>query len=250
DQTPTAIVTDKRTFPLPDGAQITVVRFHAGLVHLALHAGSQDPPLHGVALPAAHGSRVTPEEQPHLVAAFNGGFKAADAPGGFIAGGAVISLPVTGQASLVVYTDGVAGVGAWNSQYVPQLDRPVADVRQNLPPLVTGGQPNPTLGNVKAWGDPLHEVPLTARSGAGVDRQGDLLYAASMKALPADLAAALIRAGATDAMELDINPNWVQLDVASVPGGPLTAAIPGQVRPSQQYVTGWTRDFFTVTADA
>ncbi len=31
-------------------------------------------------------------------------------------------------------------------------------------------------------------------------------------------------------------------------GGSLTAAIPGQVRPAGQYLTGWTRDFVTVLA--
>jgi hypothetical protein len=49
-------------------------------------------------------------------------------------------------------------------------------------------------------------------------------------------------------MELDINPEWVQLDVAGSPGGPLRAAIPGQHRPAGQYLTGWTRDFIAVLA--
>jgi len=49
-------------------------------------------------------------------------------------------------------------------------------------------------------------------------------------------------------MELDINPEWVQLAVARTPGGSLAAAIPGQVRPADQYLTGWTRDFVTVLA--
>jgi hypothetical protein len=51
-------------------------------------------------------------------------------------------------------------------------------------------------------------------------------------------------------MELDINPEWVQMDVASSPGGPLKAGIPGQHRPATQYLTGWTRDFIAVLAPA
>ena len=35
-------------------------------------------------------------------------------------------------------------------------------------------------------------------------------------------------------MELDIDPEWVQLDVAH--------------RPGDQYLVGWSRDFFTVVA--
>ena len=69
-----------------------------------------------------------------------------------------------------------------------------------------------------------------------------------MSAVPADLAAALTSRGARIAMELDINPEWVQLDAAGIPGGRLTAEIPGQHRPSNQYLAGWTRDFFTVLA--
>ncbi len=85
-----------------------------------------------------------------------------------------------------------------------------------------------------------------ARSALGQDAAGHLIYAASMSTTPADLARALVRSGARTGMELDINPEWVQLAVARSPGGPLAAAIPGQVRPATQYLTGWTRDFVTV----
>jgi hypothetical protein len=69
-----------------------------------------------------------------------------------------------------------------------------------------------------------------------------------MSTTPEDLAQVLATSGALTAMELDINPEWVQLATARAPGGPLTAAIPGQIRPAGQYLTGWTRDFITVLA--
>ncbi|MHB8506389.1 MAG: hypothetical protein ACYDEN_11845, partial [Acidimicrobiales bacterium] len=94
----------------------------------------------------------------------------------------------------------------------------------------------------------LYGVAATARSAVGTDPAGDLVYAGSMAALPADLAAALQVAGLTNAMELDINPYWVQADVAATPGGTLTAAVPGQQRSSDTYLLGWTRDFFAVLA--
>jgi hypothetical protein len=65
-----------------------------------------------------------------------------------------------------------------------------------------------------------------------------------------DLAWALARMGARVAMQLDINPQWIQLAVAARPGGPLTAEVPGQNRPANQYLTGWTRDFIAVLAPA
>ena len=89
-----------------------------------------------------------------------------------------------------------------------------------------------------------------ARSALGENASGELMYAASMSASPAGLAVALVRSGARIGMELDINPEWVQLDTARAPGGPLTAAVPGQVRPASQYLAGWTRDFLTVLAPA
>ena len=77
---------------------------------------------------------------------------------------------------------------------------------------------------------------------------GDLLYAAAPSSLPSDLADALVAAGSTTAMELDINPSTVQLDTAATPGAPLVARIPGQTRPADQCQVGWIRDFITVLA--
>ena len=59
-----------------------------------------------------------------------------------------------------------------------------------------------------------------------------------MSAAPEDLAQALAERGARIGMELDINPAWVQLDVASKPGGPLTAEVPGQIRPADHRSRG------------
>jgi hypothetical protein len=69
-----------------------------------------------------------------------------------------------------------------------------------------------------------------------------------MALLPADLSAALLDAGAVNAMQLDINPEWVQLDAADTAGAPLATQVPGQNRPADQYLAGWTRDFFAVLA--
>jgi hypothetical protein len=67
-----------------------------------------------------------------------------------------------------------------------------------------------------------------------------------MSTVPVDLSSALTAAGAATAMELDINPEWVQMDTAVTPGAPLAAQIPGQNRPANQCQTGWTRDFVAV----
>ncbi len=131
---------------------------------------------------------------------------------------------------------------------VPGTAAAAISVRQNLVPLVEAGAPSAAIDQLDAWGATLYGVTSTARSALGQDTAGDLLYAGSMSALPADLADALVQAGAQAAMELDINPFWVQLDMATSPGAPLTAQIPGQTQSADQYLNGWTRDFFTIVA--
>jgi hypothetical protein len=131
---------------------------------------------------------------------------------------------------------------------VPAPGTQVASVRQNLQLLVQGGQPAPSAGAPSAWGVTLGGGVAVARSAVGADALGDLIYAGSISARPADLADALVSSGAVNGMEMDINPEWVQLDLASTPGGTLTAAVPGQNRPASQYLAGWSRDFFAVVA--
>jgi len=152
-------------------------------------------------------------------------------------------------ASLVIDADGSARVGVWG-EGLPVTGEQVVSVRQNLPPLVVNGQPSPAIAEIGSWGSTLGGGAVAARSSLGEDASGDLLYAASMAALPGDLANALIGAGTLTGMELDINPEWVQIDAAPAPGGTLLAGIPGQNRPSDQYMVGWTRDFITVLAGA
>jgi hypothetical protein len=122
----------------------------------------------------------------------------------------------------------------------------VFSVRQNLGLLVRQGHATLAAVNWTVWGATLGGGESVARSGLGQDAAGELVYAGSMAATPADLADALVNAGAQTAMELDINPEWVQLDVARAQGRRLRAAIPGQARPADQYLVGWTRDFITV----
>jgi hypothetical protein len=228
-----------------DGALVTIATF-LGPVRYVLHNGSADPG------PAASGRvragpAVTGAERRQLLAAFNGGFKLSAGAGGYMQEGHVISPLRPGFASLVIDRSGQARIGVWGSG-LPAPGEAVHSVRQDLRPLVLHGRPTGASADWTLWGATLGGGAYVARSAIGQDAAGDLVYAASMSAVPADLAAALAGHGARIAMELDINPEWVQLDVAGRPGGALTAEVPGQFRPSDQYLAGWTRDFFTVLA--
>jgi hypothetical protein len=225
-----------------DGAVVTVAIFR-GPVTYVLHDGSEDPGLAAGRVKA--GPVVAGAERRRLLAAFNGGFKLSAGAGGYDQEGHVAAALQRGLASLVIDRSGRARIGVWGYG-VPAPGEAVYSVRQNLTPLVLDGRPTAAAADWGLWGATLGGGEYVARSAVGQDAAGDLEAAASMSASPADLAVALARAGARVAMELDINPEWVQLDVASHPGGPLRAAVPGQVRPADQFLAGWARDFFTV----
>ena len=226
-----------------DGSVVTLARFR-GPVSYRLHSGSVDPGR--LALGAVQaGPRVRTRERHRLLAAFNGGFLLSAGVGGYQQEGHVIQPLRTGLASLVIDRSGTASIGAWGSG-LPHPGESVFSVRQNLRLLVKHGRPSRAAANWHSWGSTLGGGENVARSALGENTAGELIYAASMSASPADLAAALVHAGARTAMELDINPEWVQLDVARAPGRGLRSVLPGQVRPADQYLVGWTRDFITV----
>jgi Phosphodiester glycosidase len=240
---PRVTVTRMRT---PDGSVMTVATF-TGPVTYVLHDGSEDPGLAAGRVKAGPAVRGT--ERRRLLAAFNGGFKLSQGVGGYEQEGHVAAALRRGLTSLVIDRSGRARIGIWGHG-VPAPGEAVYSVRQNLPPLVLHGKPTKAAADWTRWGSTLGGGEYVARSALGQDAAGDLLYVASMSATPADLAFVLAYAGAQIAMELDINPEWVQLDVASRPGGPLHAAIHGQSRPANQFLLGWARDFITVLAPA
>src|SRR6266851_5513934 len=214
---PRVTVTRTRT---ADGSVVTVAVIQ-GHVTYVLHNGSQAPGLAAGRVRA--GPVVAGAERTRLLAAFNGGFKLSAGVGGYEQEGRVASPLRRGLASLVIDRSGQARIGVWGH-----------------------GVPAAAAADWGLWGATLGGGEYVARSALGQNASGDLEYAASMSATPADLALALARDGARIAMELDINPEWVQLDIASHPGGPLRAAVRGQFRPADQFLAGWTRDFIAV----
>ena len=225
-----------------DGSVLTVATF-AGPVTYVLHDGSEDPGAAAGRVQA--GPAVAGAERKRLLAAFNGGFKLSAGVGGYEQEGHVASALRRGLASLVIDRSGQARIGVWGDG-VPAPGEAVYSVRQNLTPLVLNGRPTAAAADWGLWGATLGGGEYVARSALGQDASGDLIYAASMSTTPADLAFVLAYAGARIAMELDINPEWVQLDVARHPGGALRASVPGQYRPADQYLAGWARDFIAV----
>ncbi len=134
---------------------------------------------------------------------------------------------------------------SWHGGEAP--GKQVVAARQNLPLIVHDGRPNPLLADNSRWGTTLGNAIRVWRSGAGVDRHGNLIYLAAPDQTAASLADALIRAGAVRAVELDINAEWPSL-VTYGPGGVgnATKVVPNTQQPTNRYLVPDDRDFFAV----
>lgn len=230
------------------GVSVTVVRFDQRLVRLVLHAGASEPG--GSGWP--HGDAVGRSEVHKLLAAFNGGFRFSSRAGGFVENGRVGARLQRGAASVVTYATGVTDIGAWRIG-VPASGLRVASVRQNLTLLINHGRPaGPAYSCRSCWGDTLGGATDVARGGLGITARGQLVWAAGAPLSVAALAHALLHAGATRALELDINPAWVAgyFYIHHHHAHPVT---PLPLLSNQTGVSGFflapdDRDFFTIIA--
>jgi hypothetical protein len=233
---------------LAERGSVSLMRFDQGLVHLTLHAGSSD----GGTVGWKYGDRVTPAEIHRLVAAFNGGFKLTYGSVGFVSGGHV-AVPLSGGlGSVVTYTDGTTAIGAWHAG-VPSAARRVYSVLQNERLLVDHGLAASTATSciLACFGATVGSRTVVARSGLGIARGGELVWAAGNSLTPAGLAQAMISAGVLRAVELDINPDWVAGYLYTHhPSGPSpVAVIPGQRGIAGELLEPYSRDFFAVIAN-
>jgi hypothetical protein len=204
----------------------------------------------GISEPALSIPNRGPEEVPHslrsrLVATFNSGFKLQDSGGGFAWNGHTYAPLDNGLATIVRYRSGRVDVISWHSG-----SRAPANVwfaRQNLPLIVAGGKPNPNLSSGPEWGATLGNAVRVWRSAVGVDRHGNLIYAAAPIQTVGSLAAVMIRAGAVRAMELDINTYWTTfISYRSAGAGDPSNLLATMDRSPERYLTPDDRDFFAV----
>ena len=190
---------------------------------------------------------VPPTSRGRLLATFNSAFKLEDSGGGFADGGQTYAPMKAGMATLIGYTNGHVDVQAW--QWGPSVPPGVAFARQNLPLIVENGQPNPNLSDGPQWGVTVGNAIRVWRSGIGVDKSGNLIYAAADNQTVGSLAQILIRAGAVRAMQLDINSYWVSfITYAQAGAGSPSNLLPDMTRTAYRYLTPDDRDFFAVYA--
>ncbi len=150
-----------------------------------------------------------------------------------------------GLATLVAYRNGGVDIVDWHGGANPAPG--IAFARQSLPLIVDHGRLSPALNNSTEWGFTLGNAVRVWRTGAGIDRRGNLIYAAADYQTVTTLAEILKRAGAVRAMELDINPEWPTLITyrhrhALLP----TKVVPNYQQPATRYLVPDDRDFFAI----
>jgi hypothetical protein len=205
----------------------------------------------------SHTAPVSAKDTEDLVAAFNAGFLTSDSNGGYYTDGQTIIPLRKGAASVVIFKNGRMTVAKWGRDVV--MTNQIASVRQNLDLIVDNAKPVAGLNNPNSikWGKVLGNSYNVWRSGLGITKDGALVYVGGPSMSIADLADILIRAGAIEGMELDINVDWVQYSTYTgalntpINGGDgksLLSSMPGT--PSRYFESYWGRDFFTMSLRA
>jgi hypothetical protein len=238
---PPVLVTTFRT----ERAYPRIVAYVAWFDHtrtaLAYYPGRYEPPSATLRGPA----EVPHDQRSRLLATFNSGFIYQDGLNGDALNGHANEPLRQGLATLVAYKDGRVNVVGWNGGPAP--GQALAWARQSLPLIINHGRLTPKLNDSTAWGYTLGNAVRVWRTGAGIDRHGNVIYAAANDQTVTTLARILLRAGAVRAMELDINPEWPTLITYRHRKGLIpTRVVPNYQQPATRYLVPDDRDFFAV----
>jgi len=226
-----------------------IVSMDQRLLRFELRPGTEDPGYGhwGAAMDIPAGHRLG------LVATFNSGFRIYASGGGFYLNGHYDGRLVKGEASEVYYKDGMLAIGTWGSGPL-HMGPDVAAVRQNLKLIVRNGQvPGTVDQDVEAsWGATLGGAYNVWRSGVGITRDGRIIFVYGPALDVRTLAELLKRAGAVNAMELDVNPDWMSFMyylARNHPADPTPVnLIRSQIQPPDRYYYISNRDFTAVFA--
>jgi phosphodiester glycosidase len=241
DGRPPVLVTTFRT----ERAYPRIVAYVAWFDHtrtaLAFYPGRYEPPHAPVRGPMS----VPHDQRWRLLATFNGGFTYIDGHNGSAINGLSYEPLKDGLATLLAYRDGRVRIVTWNGG--PNAGPNVVFARQSLPPIIRNGRLNPALNDSSQWGYTLGNAVRVWRTGVGVDRHGNLIYAAANDQTVTTLAQILLRAGAVQAMQFDINPEWPSLITYQHWHGLVpNKVVPNVQQPATRYLVPDDRDFIAV----
>ncbi|MCL4353159.1 phosphodiester glycosidase family protein [Patescibacteria group bacterium] len=180
-----------------------------------------------------------------LIAAFNGGFQYKDGQYGMTIGKKTYVPLQNNLATFVIYNNGSLNIINYQGQ---DLSNTTA-IRQNGPMLIENGSITSYTDNRDTWGLTVTNSMYTWRSGIGITKNGNLIYAVGPSLVPHTLAKALLAAGAINAMQLDINPYWVRFVLYHLRSqGTYTyqPLLRKMTNGGYAYLHGYQKDFFYV----
>jgi Phosphodiester glycosidase len=208
---------------------------------LAYYPGRYEPPSAPVRGPMS----VPHDQRWRLLATFNSGFIYKDGNNGSAINGVGYEPLKRGLATLIGYRNGRVDIRSWTGGTSPGPG--IAFARQSLPLIIDHGQLNPALNDSSQWGYTLGNAVRVWRTGVGIDRHGNLIYAAADYQTVVTLAQILQRAGAVRAMQFDINPEWPSLITYTHHRGlNPRKVVPNVQQPATRYLVPDDRDFFAV----
>jgi hypothetical protein len=220
-----------------------VAWFNHKLTQAAYYPGRYEPPNAPIRGPMS----IPHDQRWRLLATFNGGFTHIDGNNGSAVNGRSYEPLTDGLATLIGYRDGRITITKWSGGPNPRPN--FAWARQSLPPIIWDGKLNPNLNDGPQWGYTLGNAIRVWRTGVGIDRHGNLIYAAADYQTVTTLAHILKRAGAVRAMQFDINPEWPTLITYQhqrVRGLVPIKIVPNVMQPSTRYLVPDDRDFIAV----
>ena len=240
------------TYLRPDSIHTSYVAAIASmdqrLLSFQLHPGAEDP---GTAN-WGYSPWLPPNSRTGLIATFNGGFKLDAAGGGFYLNGLTKGTLTSGAASLVYYKNGQVSIGSWD--HGVGMSSNVLGVRQNLKLIVDNGTvPALVDQDVQSqWGATLGGGYYVWRSGVGITSDGRVIFVYGPALSVRTLADLLQRAGAVNAMQMDINPAWMSYmyykpSPSAADPTPVNL-LPNQPEPANRYYSVNSRDFTAVFA--
>lgn len=196
-----------RTDPQREYAIVSLVKIDMQKLSLGVEAGTYYPG--GVR--KIFGPGYVPKDiqmSNNLLAVFNGGFMERDGHYGMIVGHKTYVPLRKGLATLTINSQGTAKIVDFEGQ---SFDSSITAIRQNGAFLIKDGKITPfTETGLDTWGRTTTSSMYTWRSGIGITKNGNIIYAVGNSLVPETLAKALQSAGADNAMQLDINPYWVR----------------------------------------
>jgi len=216
-----------RTFLQPDPerpyAVVAVVAFDLARTRLHFVLGFNEPSL--VDGPKGDGLIAEKDRQVGLLlAAFNGGFRAANGQFGAMSNGIAALPPKDEMATVGIFRSGEVRIGSWGEEINDTLD--LEAWRQNCRLIIQDGQISPRVYNdsIVDWGGTISNQIVTRRSGMGLDQGAKTLYyfAGPSLSMPA-LADAMLAVDVQFGMLLDINHFSVHFTAIQAEEGVLVA---------------------------